>query len=81
MKKKSLKQQSKQAPQYGLYMEGLGWLANQQDLTGVIFTEHKELAMSFAEGFDDPRMKLAAWNTAFKIRFKINDIKFEAIYL
>lgn len=71
----------KDTPKYGLYMETLGWLANEQQLTGVIFTADKELVMQFAEGFDNPIAKLSIWNAAFAHQYKIHDIKFEAVYL
>jgi hypothetical protein len=75
------KQQIAAAPKYGLYIETLGWLANQQNLSGVIFTQEKELAMSFAEGFDNPIMKLQTWNAALAFLLGSKDFKFECVYL
>lgn len=75
------KQQLAAAPKYGLYMEGLGWLANEQPLSGVIFTTDKALATQFTENFDNPITKLSIWNAAFANQYKIYDIKFEAVYL
>lgn len=62
MKTLSKKQQIANAPKFVLYNETLGFLANKQNLTGVIFTEELELAMQFAEGFDNPSDKLEIWN-------------------
>jgi len=69
------------APKYGLYQETLGWLANKQPLFGdVVFTQEKELAMQYAEGFDNVDLKLAVWNVKMKMMFNC-DITFEAVSL
>lgn len=80
MKGLSIKKQISEAPKYGLFIEGAGFLACKQNLTGVVFTDCKELAMQYAEGFDNVTDKLSIWNAAVKRMFNC-DIKFEAIYL
>lgn len=77
----SRKQQIAAAPKYGLYIEGAGWLANKQQLSGIVFTQDKELAQQFAEGFDNPSDKLAIWNAEAKRMFNNAVIKFEAVAL
>ena len=76
----SAKKMAELAPKYGLFIEGAGWLAETQNLTGVLFTEHKELARNFSVGFDDVNIKTGIWNAEVGKLFNC-DIKFEAIYL
>lgn len=78
--KKTRKQLISEAPKYGLHLETLGWLANEQPLIGCVFTQYKELAMQFAEGFDYPPQKLGIWNAQLKRELGA-DFKFEAVYL
>lgn len=75
-----LRKQANAAPKYGLFIEGAGWLAAQQKLSGVIFTEHKDLARAFAFGFDDVATKLGIWNIEAKRLFN-RGVTFEAVSL
>lgn len=77
---KTLQEEVANAPKYVLLIEGLGYLAAKQNQTGVIFTPELELAMQYAEGFDNPEMKLGIWNAQAKRTFG-SDIKFEAVYI
>jgi len=81
MSKLSIKNQIKVAPKYGLFIEGAGWLAEGQGLSGIVFTEHKELARRFAEGFDDPTQKCGIWSAVAQRLFNNPDISFEPVYL
>ena len=74
----SLRKQALLAPKYVLFIDGPGYLADKQNLTGVIFTEELELARKFSIGFDNPVDKLAIWNAEAKRLFN-SDVKFEAI--
>ena len=80
MKKLSLRKQAQMAPKYVLYIETLGFLANRQGLTGIIFTNSVELAMEYSIGFDDPETKLGIWNAELK-RKGWAGFKFEAVEL
>lgn len=62
MKTLSLRKQAQAAPKYVLCIETFGYLANTQNLTGIIFTDYLELAMPFSIGFDNPKDKLSIWN-------------------
>lgn len=77
--KRSRKKQIAAAPKFGLFVDGAGWLANQQDLTGVNFTQDKGAAMQFAEGFDNPDDKLSVWNAELKRVF--GPVTFQVVYL
>ena len=55
------------APKYFLFMEGFGFLAERQDLSGVKFTDKTEDAQQFAFGFDNPADKILSWNATFKV--------------
>lgn len=78
---KQIKKEIELAPKYGLFIEGAGWLAEIQELSGITFTEHKELTRKFAEGFDDPNIKCAAWNYIAQKMFNNKGISFEPVYL
>lgn len=69
--KKSIKNAIKNAPKYVLHMEGNGYLAEEQKLTGVNFTHDINLARKFAHGFDNPDDKIDIWNAAVKVTFNI----------
>lgn len=83
--KQSRKKAIAAAPKYGLHIEGLGWLANSDyqdmsDPSSIVFTEHKELAMEFAEGFDNPVIKVGIWNVPLH-RTIGKDFTLEPVYL
>lgn len=78
--KREMKEKIKNAPKFGLFIEGAGWLANTQFMNGIVFTDSQDLAMQFSEGFDDPVIKLGIWNAEAKKMFNC-DIKFEPVYL
>lgn len=77
----SLKKQIQEAPKYVLYIEGAGYLADNQNLTGIIFTDELKNAMLYAVGFDNPEIKLGIWNAEAKKLFNTGEVKFELIYL
>jgi hypothetical protein len=77
----SLKKQIKEAPKYVLYIEGAGYLADNQNLTGIIFTDDVKYARLYAVGFDNPEIKLGIWNAEAKKLFNTEEVKFELIYL
>ena len=77
----SLKKQIDEAPKYVLYIEGAGYLADNQNLTGIIFTDDLKNAMLYAVGFDNPEIKLGIWNAEAKKLFNTGEEKFELIYL
>jgi len=79
--KKQIKQ-AELAPKYVLYIEGAGYLADDQSLRGLIFTDELELARKFSVGFDDPAQKLGIWNAEAKKFFDCDYgfIAFEAVY-
>jgi hypothetical protein len=74
-----LKKQRKDKPKYGLHIEGMGWLADEQIEGDIYFTPHEELAMQFAEGLDDQKTKIQMWTAVFKKVHMIKDVAFEAI--
>jgi len=74
----SLRKQAELAPKFVLFIDGPGYLAEKQGLTGVNFTPELELAMKYSIGFDDAEQKLSIWNVAAKRLFN-SDVKFEAI--
>ncbi len=77
----SIKKQINEAPKYVLYIEGAGYLAENQDLTGIIFTDDVKQARLYAVGFDNPIDKLGIWNAHAKKLFNTDEVKFELIYL
>lgn len=64
---------------YVLFIEGAGYLAKTQNLTGVVFTEDIALAREYNKAVDYPETKVAIWNAEAKRTFG-EGIKFEAIY-
>lgn len=77
----SIKKQINEAPKYVLYIEGAGYLSENQNLTGINFTDDLKHAMLYAVGFDNPEIKLGIWNAEAKKLFNTGEVKFELIYL
>lgn len=75
----SLRKAAANAPKYVLLIEGAGYLASTQGLSGINFTPYLELAMQYSIGFDNPKIKLGIWNAAAKKMFNNSGVKFEAV--
>jgi len=75
----TLKQQIKAAPKYTLQIEGAGYLANEQGLSGIKFTNDIKKARQFAVGFDNPVDKAGIWNTEAKRMFNNSAVTFNIV--
>ena len=81
MKTLSLRKQAALAPKYVLFIDGAGYLASEQELSGINFSDDVNGARQFSVGFDDPNQKEGIWSATARRFFNNPEIKFEIIYL
>jgi len=67
------------APKYTLFIEGAGYLYENQNLTGIVFTTDKSKAIKYAVGFDNPDIKTGIWNAEAKKMFNNSNVKFQIV--
>ncbi len=80
-KQMSLRKQAQLAPKYVLKMDGAGYLADEQKLSGVNFTDKVEDAMKFSIGFDNPELKTGIWNATARLYFDNPWMEFKTVEL
>ena len=69
------------APKFYLELKGLNlYLAATSGLVNFDLTPDKAKAMAYAQGFDNPQMKLAIWNTTAKRIMNNDEAEFEIAY-
>ena len=64
----SLRKQAQQAPKYVLHNAEFGYVAENQQLRGVRFTNDINAAMQYSIGFDNPEIKKPYWQAAAKMQ-------------